>query len=462
MIKPGDVELLLLTLFGAVCMALFLVLASRVRVVVWMLWGACLVPLFLLGRNYAMVGVHPVFVPDFCAVLALLATIGVWGRRAFSETRLRGFRAVALLLAVVTVSAVYRGLTAAHPDPLKGAILGLYPLWGWFAATWLLTRPEKELTRWRWVLYVPAAGVILAHVFDIPLTPGASGLYLAITGAFAVQSHRLGDSRPLVWTLVGAAVLTAFGSKRGALLAVVAALVATTIASRSSRGSLPRKPVISWVLVVVAAVGVLGLAMTNQHLSGAPVVGGLVSRVEASTNDPDSESANNVEIRFAMWREALDAVSEEPFLGAGAGRPLDVVFQGSQLDKSKSGPHNSFVGYIYYLGWPAGAAMILITAVALRRTWRERHHLAAASWFGATVGVCVTAFTNVALETTFMGLPSWLVIACAYARVGVPRGEETVRRDASGPMVRRDGGQGKTLAAARRPLPASPVARTWV
>jgi O-antigen ligase len=415
------------TVCAAVCVAAVLVLAMCMCGAGWLLWAACLTPLFLLGKNYATVGVSPFYVMDIVALFALLATVQSWGPRAFSDRRLRWFRAVAVGLAVMACQAVYRGIVAEYPDPLKGAILGLYPLLGWGAATWFLTRPAEEAIRWRWALYVPTVGVILAWVLNLSMISAASGLYLAIAGAFGVQMRYWRNSPLLLWTLFGAALLTAIASKRGPLLAIVAAIVATTIASRPSRLRAPRWPVISWSLATVGVFTVLGLSVTGLPLSGMPVIGGVTERMSHS-HDLSSEAGANVELRLDMWQEALKVAQREPFLGAGAGRPIDVVHDGERLNSATAGPHNSFVGYIYYLGWPAGIAVVLLVLATLRRTWKARHHPVAASWFGATVGVCVTACTNVALETTFIGLPSWLVLACAFALVGVPRGEESAWR----------------------------------
>ena len=219
---PGDADQMFWFAFVAVCAAGFVLLATCVRGAAWFLWTACLVPLFLLGKTFATVGVAPVYLMDGIAAFALLAAAGAWAPRAFSEYRLTGFRWVALLLAVVTVPAVWRGVAAGYPDPLKGVILGLYPVVGWLAATWLLTRTDRELVRLRWVLYVPALGVLLQVVLHMPMVPAASGLYLAIAGAFGVRMRYAGDSRLLLVTLVGLALLTAADSKRGPLLTVLA------------------------------------------------------------------------------------------------------------------------------------------------------------------------------------------------------------------------------------------------
>jgi O-Antigen ligase len=424
----SGVESVVLEVLSAISVIGFLtvVLVFR-RSMVWPLWAAALGPLFLFGRDFARVGVDPVYLLDLLVVLALLA--GHRGRvpRPGPEPRLRGYRVCAVLLAVAAAQAVARGLWLGYPGALKGAVLGLYPLFAWGAATWALARPAEEFARRRWLLYLPAAGTFLTAALGRPTTPAAAGLYLAIAGAFGVVLRRRGDGRLLLWTLAGAACLTAVADKRGPLLAVGVAIAAASLAGRTARRTgAPgpvRVPVLSLGLVVVGLVAVLGMSVAHRQPSELPVVGGLVGRLEAGEKDAGSEAANNVELRYVMWREALGVARSQPLTGGGAGRPIEVVFQGVRLDKAAAGPHNSFVGYFYYLGCPAGAAFALLLAATLWRTWRARSHPVAAAWFGATAGVCCIAFTNVAFETTYIGLPSWLVVACAFALVGVARGE---------------------------------------
>jgi O-antigen ligase len=224
---------------------------------------------------------------------------------------------------------------------------------------------------------------------------------------------------------------------------------------------------LTWSFLIMGLVAVISVSVVYRQPSDLPVVGGLVNRMQASENDADSEAANNVELRYVMWRTALDVARSEPLLGAGAGRPIEVVFQGAELDKAASGPHNSFVGYIYYLGWLAGTAFALLIVATLWRTWRARSHPVASAWFGATVGVCCIAFTNVAFETTYIGLPSWLVVACAFALVGVPRTAVPAGDTGSAPLTRQSSpdialapalsGTGPSVATARRSWRRRPV-----
>ncbi|MER5900462.1 O-antigen ligase family protein [Streptomyces mirabilis] len=454
-------------LFSAACVGALLLVSVFRRVAVWLLWGAALAPLFLFGRDYATVGLDPVYLLDVLVVLALLAGSPVWASRALSESRLRGYRMCAILLAVAAAQAVVRGVSQGYPGAMKGCILGLYPLFAWAAAAWFLTQPVEEFLRRRWLLYLPTTGALLMVVLGRSVTPAAVGLYLAIAAAFGMVLRKRGDSRLLLWTLIGSACLTAAADKRGPLLAVGAALAATTLASRACRRRTVQWPALTWSFLIMGLVAVISVSVVYRQPSDLPVVGGLVNRMQASENDADSEAANNVELRYVMWRTALDVARSEPLLGAGAGRPIEVVFQGAELDKAASGPHNSFVGYIYYLGWLAGTAFALLIVATLWRTWRARSHPVASAWFGATVGVCCIAFTNVAFETTYIGLPSWLVVACAFALVGVPRTAVPAGDTGSAPLTRQSSpdialapalsGTGPSVATARRSWRPRPV-----
>jgi hypothetical protein len=454
----SGVESVVLEVLSAISVIGFLtvVLVFR-RSMVWPLWVAALGPLFLFGRDFARVGLDPVYLLDLFVVLALLAGHRGPVARRRPEPRLRGYRVCAVLLAVAAAQAVARGLWLGYPGALKGAVLGLYPLFAWGAATWALARPAGEFTRRRWLLYLPAAGTFLTAALGRSTTPAAAGLYLSIAAAFGVVLRRRGDGRLLLWTLAGAACLTAVADKRGPLLAVGVAIAAASLAGRRGRRTRVPVPVLSLSLVVVGLVAVLGMSVAHRQPSELPVVGGLVGRLEAGEKDAGSEAANNVELRYVMWREALGVARSQPLTGGGAGRPIEVVFQGARLDKAAAGPHNSFVGYFYYLGCPAGAAFALLLAATLWRTWRARSHPVAPAWFGATAGVCCIAFTNVAFETTYIGLPSWLVVACAFALFGVERGEAPADAPRPEPVTRHGTPGDLSPASPRTRSPRCPV-----
>jgi hypothetical protein len=413
-------QLLILAILAA-AVTMFLGVVTRQRIS-WVLWCASVGPLLVVNMKYAVIGIKPFFLPDVLAALALCSTAPVWLPRLLAERRLRGFRIVAFFLAVMAVQAVVRGLAAGYPDALKGAILGLYPVEAALATIWLLTRSREALLRLRWVAYLPVLGVVW-YALGLGTVPAATGLYLSLSAAAGLAMRRLGDSRLLFCTLVGALVVTAVTDKRGPVLAVAGAIVATVIAVRSAKGRVRQAPVFGWAFVTFLLVVSANLGMVGGSTSDIPVVGGLVSRVQAGFSDANSEAANNVEVRYAGWAWALHHANQNPILGVGAGKSIDPLYDNSYdpTDQDKrSGPHNSFIGYIYYLGWPAGLAFAWLVLAALVRTWRVRANAVGAMWFGATVGVVAVAFFNVAFEVTYIGLPSWLVLAFAYARLGIP------------------------------------------
>ncbi|XES00577.1 hypothetical protein HEP87_60180 [Streptomyces sp. S1D4-11] len=185
---------LLWLLFSAACVGALLLVSVFRRVAVWLLWGAALAPLFLFGRDYATVGLDPVYLLDVLVALALLAGSPVWASRALSEPRLRGYRMCAILLAIAAAQAVVRGVSQGYPGAMKGCILGLYPLFAWAAAVWFLTQPAEEFLRRRWLLYLPTTGALLMMVLGGSIMPAAVGLYLAIAGAFGMVLRKGGTA----------------------------------------------------------------------------------------------------------------------------------------------------------------------------------------------------------------------------------------------------------------------------
>src|SRR5207237_7440157 len=97
-----------------------------------------------------------------------------------------------------------------------------------------------------------------------------------------------------------------------------------------------------------------------------------------------------------------------------------------------NGPHNSFVGYAFYAGYPCAALVIAAFVLALWRLWRARHlTMYAPALFGAIVGAAVIALTNVALESPYIGGPIWALLAWAAAvaaHVGTSRASPRVSR----------------------------------
>ncbi|MBV8989547.1 MAG: O-antigen ligase family protein, partial [Solirubrobacterales bacterium] len=170
------------------------------------------------------------------------------------------------------------------------------------------------------------------------------------------------------------------------------------------------------VLVVALAVSFGAINPTRVPVAG---------RVVVRATDTTGSAANNVGLRRAMWAYALRTTySENPLLGVGAYHPIEVTYFENDLSQDvASGVHNSFVGYAFYAGFPAGLLVVALFAIGLWRSWRLRGVSDyAPALFGALVAVVCTALTNVALETTYIGGPSWLVLAAAIGLAASYRG----------------------------------------
>jgi O-antigen ligase len=91
--------------------------------------------------------------------------------------------------------------------------------------------------------------------------------------------------------------------------------------------------------------------------------------------------------------------------------------------------HNSFIGYTFYAGFPAGLLVVAAFLLGLWQTWRHRHRSRyMPALFGSLVGVVLTAFTNVALETTYIGGPSWLILGAAIGAAATVGTAATAQR----------------------------------
>jgi O-antigen ligase len=391
-----------------------------------------LAPLMMLGRVFALVGHNPVYLPD---VLILLAVVLMLSRVSFRSVT--PLPLVLTLIAGLALRAVYAGHAAGYKDALKGMVLAYYPLVGLIMAGWIALRDDAEILLQRlakYVLPLTPIGLLIVIATRVGYVPASYGMYLGIAGAFAVC-----PAVPRRWLLavavfVAATALAAASARRGAALTVVIAPAAAWLAASRSRPRLTTAIALSSLAALIAAVAVTVSTSTIDAVR-LPLVGNLVLR---STNGTQNASGN-VAIREAMWSYAIHTVaSQDPVLGVGAYHPIEVDFEGNDLVSDPAdGVHNSFVGYAFYAGFPAAGLVILALALALWRTWRIRASSPyAPALFGGIVGVIVTALTNVTLETTYMGGPSWLLVGAAVGLAGsVDRRQGTLslraRRDAS-------------------------------
>jgi O-antigen ligase len=302
-------------------------------------------------------------------------------------------------------------------------VLVLYPLVAVAAAGWVAGLKDVDHTLSvlpRYILPLIAVGQVVVMATNATLVAASYGLYLGIGAAFAIVPGIPGRRLLGLSCLVGFMLLVAFQAERGPTLTVLlAALSAWLAASRfRSRGS-GRAAMVA-VLIVITGTALafsLGIARGPTQI---PIVGRVIERATA-TSSSDPEAANNVGLRTAAWSYALNATYvENPLLGVGAYHPIELTFHGNDLATNPgTGVHNSFIGYVFYAGYPAGLLVVLVFVLGVLRIWRIRRlTVYAPALLGALVAVVVTALTNVALETTYIGGPSWLVLAGAVGLAG--------------------------------------------
>ncbi len=384
---------------------------------------AYLVPLLALGKTYATLGSGQIYLPDvLIAIVALLMLPKVKLRRT------RPFTLMCVLIALLAIHAVYVGQQKHYLDATKGIVLAFYPLIAVVVAGWLANRPDAEdllSALPRYVLPWVAVGLACLLAAHASLIAAAAGLALGVTGAFAIvpgmpRRRWLGAS-----CIAGTILLVNFNAKRGPALAIVLAVFAAWLASgrlRSTRVSIVL-PALGAVVIALVLATSLGVFTPTQ----VPVAGHLIARAlaadgvgAAAASPSETAAANNVGIRQAIWSYSLHATATEPLLGLGAYHPIQLTYRGNDLaSQTGIGTHNSFIGYAFYAGFPAAMLVIGVFVVGLARMWRLRAtSIYAPALLGAMTAAIVTALTNVALETTYIGGPSWLVLAAAIGLAG--------------------------------------------
>jgi hypothetical protein len=384
----------------------------------------------VFGRAFSEIGVEPVFLADLLAVTGAALSLPRWWPLAVT-TKLRWLLLIAVTLCVLTVQSVYRGAEAGHPSALKSACMGVYPLVA-VAIAGLVARDPEIVQRFaRRILPVVPIGFLLVALVDRFFIAAASGMYLACAAAWAIapQDMRRGTRAALILgSVVGAGYLTAVGARRGPTIAVILAVAATYVAVRRRRRI--QHPQQRQVAIVVCCLSLAlftatALVLLNRASrtdpADLPVFGNLASRVVSSTQR-GTESGNNVELRWEIWRYALrTTVEQHPLIGLGAGMPVSTNLGMRSVVDSKSGVHNSFVGYAFYSGFPSALLVAWAFVLALAGSWRRRARPGIAPLFGATVAVAATCMTNVALETPFIAGPAWAVVGATVGAVAATR-----------------------------------------
>lgn len=405
-----------------------------------------LLPLFALGKVWASVGKSPLYVPDLLALLAALAALPATLLELPRRRAVAAYLPVAFVLAVLVARGVYQGHHEAYLSALKYAVMGIYPLIAFALAGWLAGRQHLIRLIGYPVLLIPVglAVVRLGHLADVP---SAYGLYLGIGIAFAITGETP-RRRAVRWAVgIGWLLLVVISSRRGVILVGIATALAVAAAGRERKPPTHRPNG-----ALIAVLGLIGVGLAASMFvtpSHWPVVGHAASRLGDTFVTTDSNEANaNAEVRTKLWSYALSTTwHEHPFIGEGAGHPVDVVFGTNNFSTQSTGVHNSFVGYVFYYGYPAGVIVAGLFVWMLGRAWRRRREPYGAALFGCVVAVILTALTNVALESPYIAGPSWLVVAAVLALGPADRPREV---DLRGGRVAGVGRESLELAGHRR------------
>lgn len=396
---------------GAVAVAVIGFAAYRPSAASALLLGASLIPLFALGRVYAYVGFDPVYLPELLLAAALVLSLPLWWETYLTAVP-RWYRRASAGFAVLGLVATWNGLARGYPGALKGLVLVVYPLASGPCAAWIRVHEPG----WRRIAVAAAfaspVGLLILTVNDpTAVIAAAYGFYLAGLVALAA-SWRPASGR---WLLVAAAcagpVLLLGTGRRGPALSLVVAFLVAVIASRWM-ASRPVRPLVT-VGVLATAVLIAVIGVVEVAPSRLPVVGTALRRATESVGEQGGASEANVAFRFDLWRHSMQTALHEGFwVGTGFGRPFDFRFRSVDYRTvDTGGPHNSFVGVFYFMGFPAGLGFIAIVVAAFRAAARKGGPAQVqAVQLALLAAAVVTMLTNVALEAPYIGGPIWILL----------------------------------------------------
>jgi O-antigen ligase len=245
------------------------------------------------------------------------------------------------------------------------------------------------------------------------LVPAAYGLEYGCAGSFLVVPGIPGRKLLALSFLVGAGLLVTFSAKRGVEVALCLSVAAAWLATKRLRR-------LSRTTVVALALGVLAAVFAFSVVEGIVVMPPnipLLSHISSRVSGQGRKASNDVTVRTLIWGYALSTTwDQDPLLGVGAYHPIDIHYGTIDFQaRDAVGTHNSFVGYTFYAGYPAGALVVFVFAWGFVRLWRVRRRSPyAPAVLGCLVAAVFTATTNVAFELTYIGGPSWLIVGLAF------------------------------------------------
>lgn len=381
--------------------------AVRVLILVY------LVPMLAFGKAWAATPLASfVYFPDFVLLMCAALTIPDALQAIRQDRRVRNYSILVIILAVLVAQGVYRGVADSYPIAIKYATMGVYPVASIGIASWLRLHWCDVRAMPKFVLAAPA-GVFACSAFGLEIIPSAAGLYLATAAAVAFAPDFAHRRLIAVTTIIAGGYLAAESSRRGALLTIVLAIVATVLATSSSRSKRAKGFVVGSGLI---GTGLALVLLVTTSPTSWPVLGPTLRRLGESFASNNTSASNNVAIRNAFWRYALSTTEHQnPTLGVGAGHRIDVQFLTNNVSTQDIGVHNSYIGYAFYFGFPAGLIVVALFIWAARSAWRARRDSRFAPFlFGTIIAAIATALSNVALESPYIGGVSWLAVGAAF------------------------------------------------
>jgi O-antigen ligase/polysaccharide polymerase Wzy-like membrane protein len=162
------------------------------------------------------------------------------------------------------------------------------------------------------------------------------------------------------------------------------------------------------------------------------------------TFDPRDTTGENANARWrlAYWKFVISETAHSPIFGVGFGHAANFRWEGILYDarvgdptdpNDITPPHNSFLNVLYRTGFLGFALLLALAVITMRRAWQwlarsstriERHRIV--GLVSLFVFVSVTASFNVALESPYMGMFFWTIMALLLI---VTRDQTRVARD---------------------------------
>lgn len=344
--------------------------------------------------------------PFVSYIVALLAAVwlsgGRWREKTWALRRQPLFILFGLIYVLYLIGAVYSSNTTnARTDLVLKLPLLLFPLmvatadlsarimrwclWGFVGSTLVITCYafisilRTPIADWKSLTYVFLASEVNLHPSIFAMYVGLAGLAL---GYLYYTQHRRRNRVYLalmlaVWLWLGLNIIL-LASRAGlltlGLLTVVAGITLLRQRAYVAAAAIP---------VCIAMIVILWpdlFRYTWLRLSAA------IGQETVATG-----KGTSVEIRQAVWREAVRQIRKHPLAGVGTGDVEDALFRGMQTDEPRLAKpdrhaHNQFLQTTLALGIFGGLVMLASLALPAWSAIRRRN------WVYAVFVLCMTVF----------------------------------------------------------------------